>query len=90
MSSEKLDKKESKLPETWRNAADTFSVEELKAAITSEAARKDANERSFLDDPDVQQFKEKLDLASSGYKEIRTDCNLKLLYLVKVLKNKTT
>lgn len=89
MSSEKLDKKEKKIPEEWRNSVDSMNELELKNVITAEAKRRDDNERNLADDPDVNSLKDQLDVATVGYKEIREDTAIKIRYAVKVLKSKT-
>jgi hypothetical protein len=89
MSSEKLDKKENQLPETWRNAVDSMTVEELKNSVSVETKRSDDNDRALLDDAEVGLAKDKLDNLTAGYKEIKKDAAIKIRYLIKKYKEKT-
>lgn len=76
------------LPEDWKDKLASANLEELKAEVASVAKNEFLNQAVMKADQDLNEKKDAVKVASSGYREVTKMNKLKLGYLTQLAADK--
>jgi hypothetical protein len=76
------------LPQDFKDAVDTMSLDELKTRLSDVAKAEEENQSEMKADEPLNQLKEQVKVASSGYREVSKLNKLKRLYTIQNLADK--
>lgn len=76
------------LPESFKDALATADVNQLKDKLAEVAKAQEANKSEMKADEDLNNLKEQVKVASSGYTEVTKSNKLKTKYVIRLLADK--
>lgn len=76
------------LPQDWKDALESSSLDELKSKVAEVAKTEFLNQSEMKADQDLNEKKELVKVASAGYREVTKLNKLKLSYLTQMMADK--